>query len=259
MVNLKNFIVSLKCTWIQRVIKGNHSWLSIFENNYEHDVIDKLFNTGNDYVLKLLKCTTNKFWRDVLESWLSVTSDCFDKAKLTHSEILSTPVWFNSCITVNGKSIFIKDWYDVGVKIVDDFLDNNGLFYTREKFAEIYKIHRICFMKYNSTVSAISKFLKGTQFSRDGFIRLQRPYLPMLYKILLLTNKCTKSIYKNINSNNVEPTAFSKWNFEMRLTGHTDVELKDIFKVCFKVSASSSIQWLQYRILHRIVPVKYYL
>ena len=57
----------------------------------------------------------------------------------------------------------------------------------------------------------------------------------------------------------MEPTAFSKWNFEMRLTGHTDVELKDIFKVCFKVSASSSIQWLQYRILHRIVPVKYYL
>ena len=34
---------------------------------------------------------------------------------------------------------------------------------------------------------------------------------------------------------------------------------KDVFKICFKTSNDSSVQWLQYRIIHRILPVSYYL
>jgi hypothetical protein len=45
----------------------------------------------------------------------------------------------------------------------------------------------------------------------------------------------------------------------MRLKGHPEVEIKDPFKVCFKVFKNTCIQWLQYRILYRILPVKYYL
>ena len=81
------------------------------------------------------------------------------------------PVWFNSYITVNRKSIFIKELYEKGIQIIDDFLDNNGIFYTREKFVEKYNIHHICFMKYNSTICAISNFLKHIQFSREGFVK----------------------------------------------------------------------------------------
>lgn len=81
----------------------------------------------------------------------------------------------------------------------------------------------------------------------------------MLYRIPILNNKCTKPIYRNINTDIVNPTAFSKWNDEMRLKGHPEVEFKDVFKICFKISKNTSIQWLQYRILYRIVPVKYYL
>ena len=32
-----------------------------------------------------------------------------------------------------------------------------------------------------------------------------------------------------------------------------------MFKICFKVTKDSSIQWLQYRTLHRLLPVKAYL
>jgi hypothetical protein len=77
----------------------------------------------------------------------------------------------------------------------------------------------------------------------------------MLHRIPILYNKCTKPIYKNISSDIVNPTAFSKWNDEMRLKGHLEVEFNDLSKTCFKISKNTSIQWLQYR----IVPVKYYL
>ena len=209
----------------------------------------------------MLKCTSNVhvFWKDVLESWLFVNSKDLENVNLTQSEILSTPVWFNSYITVNKKSIFIKELYEKGVKIIDDFLDNNGSFYAREYFVEEYDINYMCFMKYNGITCAVATFLKGTHFSRENFLKLQRPFLPMLYRIPILNNKCTKPIYSNINTDIVNPTAFSKWNDEMRLKGHPEVEFKDVFKICFKISKNTSIQWLQYRILYRIVPVKYYL
>lgn len=35
--------------------------------------------------------------------------------------------------------------------------------------------------------------------------------------------------------------------------------LKDVFKVCSKVTTDTSVQWLQYRTLHRIHPEKQYL
>ena len=159
-------------------------------------------------MLKLLKSTSNLFWKDVLESCKFVTKGIFEKTSLTPTEVLSVPVWFNSYITVNRKSIFIKELYDKGVQTIDDFSDNNGIFYTREKFVEKYNIPFICFMKYNSIICAISIFLKGTQFSREGFVRLQRPYIPMMYRILILNNKCTKPIYRLINSEKVNPTVF---------------------------------------------------
>jgi hypothetical protein len=36
------------------------------------------------------------------------------------------------------------------------------------------------------------------------------------------------------------------------------VIVKDVFKVCFKTTTDSTAQWLQH-IIHRILPVKYYL
>ena len=39
--------------------------------------------------------------------------------------------------------------------------------------------------------------------------------------------------------------------------GVDNISIKDVFKVCFKTITNSSVQWLQFRILHRILPVGY--
>lgn len=66
-------------------------------------------------------------------------------------------------------------------------------------------MHCICFVQY--IISAISKFLQVTQFSEDNFSKLQRPFVPMLCGKFMLTNECTKHIYKNINIKCLSPTA----------------------------------------------------
>ena len=38
-------------------------------------------------------------------------------------ELFKMPIWFNSLIKVNKKSVFIKKWYKQGVKIIGDFFD----------------------------------------------------------------------------------------------------------------------------------------
>lgn len=62
-----------------------------------------------------------------------------------------------------------------------------------------------------------------------------------VYGNLMLTNICTKHIYKTINIKYVKPTAFFKWNSELVLKGFPEVELKDVFKVCFKTSTNSDV------------------
>jgi hypothetical protein len=70
--------------------------------------------------------------------------------------------------------------------------------------------------------------------------------------------KCTKSVCKQLNVNIVTPTSVDKWNLELKPHG-VEICVNDIFTLCFKTTKDSSIQWMQYRLLHRSLPVKYYL
>lgn len=79
------------------------------------------------------------------------------------------------------------------------FYENGILSMVKRKFLGKYNVHCTRFMQYNRVISAFTKFLKITQFSRDNFVKLQRPFVPMLYGKLMLTNKFTRHIYKNVN------------------------------------------------------------
>lgn len=67
---------------------------------------------------------------------------------------------------------------------------------------------------------------------------------------------------RNIINTNVQciiPNSIIRWNSNIVMRGYSELILQDIFKVCFKVTTDTTVQWLQYRTLHRILPVKSYL
>ena len=43
-------------------------------------------------------------------------------------EILASPVWYNSNL-IRGRTFFIKDWFNKGVRFISDLLDRNGNIY----------------------------------------------------------------------------------------------------------------------------------
>ena len=67
------------------------------------------------------------------------------------------------------------------------------------------------------------------------------------------------STFENINTNNITPTSIVKWNAFLLLRGDEEITSQDVFKLCIKLTTDSTVQWFQYRILHRILPIKNYL
>jgi hypothetical protein len=75
--------------------------------------------------------------------------------------------------------------------------------------------------------------------------------------VLLRIN--ARFIYNILNSKEYIPISTDAWKTELSPCGVDNVSMKDVFKICFKTSKDSSVQWLQNRILHIILPTGYYL
>ena len=84
----------------------------------------------------------------------------YDKQENFRNNFYSIPVWYNSNIKIGNKSVFFKSWYEKGVKVVQDSLDEDGNFLCNNVFQQLYNLDDFCIMKYNSIISAISKYLK---------------------------------------------------------------------------------------------------
>jgi hypothetical protein len=62
-----------------------------------------------------------------------------------------------------------------------------------------------------------------------------------------------------MNNNNNIPNSIQKWNVELSSHLESDISTKELFKVFFKSTKDTQVQWLQYRIIYKLLPTKYYL
>ena len=56
------------------------------------------------------------------------------------------------------------------------------------------------------------------------------------------------ALFKNkvlMNDKEVVPTSIEKWNIALTQYG-VDISKEDVFKVCFKTTTDSSVQWLHF-------------
>lgn len=256
MLDVHNFVSSLKCLWIKRLTLKHKPWMDIFFAINGKNVTMKMLEFGDDFIRKMIK-QNNVFWQDVFQSWHQVVNMLNKQPGYIKKNIINVPIWHNSCITVANKSFFINVLYQHGVKLVGDFLSANGAFLTYDYFLHMFNLPDIYVMQYNSIISAISKFLKSVFVERVNIEKNCTPFLPMYFEVILLNEKCTKAIYKILNYTEAVPTAISRWNNELPL--EQNLCIQDCFKICFMTTNDTSVQWLQYRVLHRILPVNYYL
>ena len=87
-------------------------------------------------------------------------------------------------------------------------------------------------------------------------LKLQNPILPNSISIYFKSIKGCKDFYNILNNNIEKPTSKAKWEQIYDIPNET---WKDIFLSPFKYKYSSTLQWFQTRIVHRILPTKKYL
>lgn len=135
----------------------------------------------------------NIFWQDVFKSWLCYTKKTI-KSSLNTKNVFNIPVWYNSNIKIACKYVFIKDWYVKGVKIIGDFLNENGNILSRIDFTERFHFSYIPPMLYNSLICAISKYLTYLSIDKSTLKRDCTTFMPFYYESIFLKEKVTKHI-----------------------------------------------------------------
>ena len=194
-----------------------------------------LLSCGTEYIEVCSNKISNQFWKDTFKSWKIITNH--DMLNITPK--LHLCLWFNKNITIGNKYIFYKDWYDKGVLYISDLIGHDKQFYSLLEFKSKYNIDTN-FLTYHGLIHSIkNKKLTDSDFSQ------------FTYYLFLKNSKGAKDMYNVLLSSNKHiPSALTKWKTIFPLS---DNEWKLIYKLPFKTTLDSKMQWFQTRINHRIV------
>jgi hypothetical protein len=69
-------------------------------------------------------------WKDVLYAWKSVIEKDENK---DWTNFLANTVWLNKQVKIYKRTIFYPEWFNRGVKFVNDFVNDDGSFLTCRK------------------------------------------------------------------------------------------------------------------------------
>ena len=124
MVNILEFIHSLKLTWLRRFYKSNHnSCLYSMFTFFLKDHIEFLYEGGVEYLKKREYYVRNPFYKDALNALIQLKLKLFSETYFKPNSDLF--LWYNDKIQVANKPIFMRDWYNKGVLYIYDLLKDN--------------------------------------------------------------------------------------------------------------------------------------
>ena len=246
MIDLNMFITALKCTWVRKIFGKEGKWKSILLTMVD---LEKVLKLGNGYCMNCMSKVKNNFWQDVFKAWQMVF-DMGDNCNWDY--FLSSPLWMNVNIKIDNKHIMYSDWFNKGIYYVNDILHEDGKFLSLEQLKQKFGFSGDV-MKYNSIISA----LKGVtrKLSLKSY-KLQCPLIPSFVKTILKSKRGTKDIYLILVHNNILANGQKRWGEILNIQNS---EWREIFKIPFKVTQNTKLQWLQYRINQRILATNNYL
>ena len=249
-------ILALRCTWVRRLISQQNPWNYILNALYKKDISKCIVDFGDEMIELLIKSNKNYFWNDVFYAWKTLLNKQHDGLS-SLSDFCKMPFFYNSSLKTNKKSILIQTWYNKGVRFVNDFFSIDGKLLTKSDFEKKFKIQPICFLKYHGILKSIKAFIKLKNLVHDTSLP-NIPFIPYHLQCILKNCKGCKDMYKILRDKTILPIAIQKWNNAL-LNNIDHNNWQTIFKIPYKITNDTSLHWLQYRILHRILPTKQYL
>ena len=117
---------SVQCPWVKRMKEGiGKQWMEI--PSFYLESVGSPFIFDCEYDLCLLNLSNiPAFYIDILKEWTEVQRSC--KADMHRKNFRSSILWNNKNITIEGKSIYWKEWHTAGIDRLEDLLDESNSF-----------------------------------------------------------------------------------------------------------------------------------
>ena len=133
MVELRSFIKALTVSWLRRILQQSKpmEWINLSQINFQ-----MLFSVGGSSATKSNNNLYNPFWKKIMANWAEFCK-IFPVERVSH--MLESPIWYNENIG-RGK-LFIKNWYDKGIRTIQDIVAETGKFYSFDDLKAMYNIN----------------------------------------------------------------------------------------------------------------------
>ena len=244
---------SLKILWIKRLLDEENSQWKIIPLHYLEKVGGKFVFHCN-YDIQTLNVKLPPVYKEILIAWSDLNQTSPKSAQDVQKEIL----WNNRFITIDGKSLWWKGWFNQGILRIRDLLGPAGRILS---FVELRSKYVIQFWSYMSLIDAIPpewrKLIKtdtyyaNMQSEQDNMkVALKRE--DTLIPIDKLTNR---QIYNIISEKSVKPPTSEKYLIET--LGKTDISV--VYCMPFIVTKNTTLQYFQFKIIHGFFPTNHYL
>jgi exonuclease III len=246
MIDIRSMIDALKISWITKFYDKDDKKWKVIPNLLVGKLSIEEFATCS-YNSKMIPKTLPIFYIECLESLLKCRA--FDSHN--KDDLLNETLWMNKNITVGGKPLFYKLWYDKGIKIIGDIVDHKGELLQPDILEAKYDLNLTNFLEYYSLRQAIPGFWKLTL--KDGSSNLSERYsMPnimdgMVKKPLKIvsTNKIYWRLVTLKTSKRI--TSLHYWEEQSFINNSN---MSKYFRIPFVVTSETKMQSMQYKIFH---------
>ena len=188
MVDVRHFSRALKLTWIRRILSNSCEEVSHLMYAFLRPLITLEWGKGDIYFTKLSSMVKNSFWKEIF----IILASFIRHVQCTSLFWPATPIWYNSDVKLGGKGIFLKEWWDKGIRFINDLLDENGNILVREECENKFSI-KIQFLHYYALCQIIKCNYKSQLESCN--MKLNEPLCPAYISHLLKEKKGCRHVY----------------------------------------------------------------
>ena len=209
MVELRSFIKALKVSWLRRILQQSDTggWKELASINFS-----EIFSFGGICAAKLSSNLQNPFWKDLMQVW---SEFCEAVPVENIKQILICPIWHNDRIG-NGQ-LFLRNWWDMGIRVINDLISEEGIFYSFEQLKAKYNI-RSTFLDYQQVLNNISQVWKDQiNMNRVFIVETKQNVVCNIYLQYLIKSTKGSRIFYDILVGVNEYIPQAKWQTEMGL------------------------------------------
>jgi len=244
MLNVYVFLSCMKLSWLRRMFSSSDSTLKDFVLCLYPD-LHKLHLLGGEFTNILMNTIHNPFWHDVLKYFKRLNGKCVPN---DIHDFNAEFIFYNSNITVGHHTLYFKSWLNAGIFQVCHLLNDDGNYLPFDEFCGKYFVLKVNFLQYRGVIDAIRQYQNKLQVETMAGYKLHT------VKIWKIINEGNNSVQRLFTDMDLLPVGIQKWN-----NTFIDLNWKQIFHKCHKVTGDCQLKWLQFRIIHRILPTNRYL